>query len=92
MRILPLLIPVITFSGSLLGSMPVSAGTTYLVYGTYTQIGGAKPQISVYSAPNLQIIPMESVEQCEAAATQIHKDIYKPVWGFDGRWTCIEGK
>ena len=69
------------------------AGTTWLVLGTYKQPdGGDKPRVAQESSPTLSAIPMESVEQCEEAGRQITEKIYKPVWFFDGRWTCVQGK
>lgn len=68
------------------------AATTYLVLGTYRELGGSKPQVNLHGSPSVQVIPMESVEQCEAAGRQITEKIYKPIWFFDGRWTCVEGK
>jgi len=69
------------------------AATTYLVLGTYKQPdGGSKPRVAQYSSPTVQVIPMESIEQCETAGRQITQKLYKPIWYFDGRWTCVEGK
>ena len=80
--------------GGLFAFAPATeAATTYLVLGTYKQPdGGSKPRVAQYSSPTVQVIPMESIEQCEAAGRQITEKIYKPIWFFDGRWTCIEGK
>lgn len=81
-----------TFSGLLTQAPEAKAATTYLVLGSYHQSGDAKPKISKDTSPTLTVIPMESTEQCEAAGRQISEIIYKPVWYFDGRWTCVEGK
>ena len=71
----------------------VSASTVYLVLGTYKQTdGGSKPRIAQYSSPNVHSIPFETMEQCELAGQQIHETLYKPIWFFDGRWTCVNGK
>jgi hypothetical protein len=79
--------------GGLIAVAPAAnAATTYLVLGSYKQEGGSKPSVAVYSSPSIQVLPMESIEQCEEAGRQITKKIYKPIWYFDGRWTCVEGK
>ena len=73
--------------------VPVAkAATTYLVVGTYRQMEGSKPMVNLNGSPSLQVIPMESLEQCEEAGRQITEKIYKPIWFFDSRWTCVEGK
>ena len=93
MRILSSLTAAIAIGASLIAATPAKAATTYLVLGTYKQPHmGSKPQVAKHSSPSVQIIPMESLEQCEAAGNQIAEDIYKPIWQFDGRWTCVEGK
>ena len=70
-----------------------SAATVYLVLGTYRQTNnGSKPVIADYSSPTVHSIPFETMEQCEAAGQQIHDSLYKPIWFFDGRWTCVNGK
>lgn len=69
------------------------SATTYLVLGSYKQPdGGSKPRVAQYSSPSVQVLPMESIEQCETAGRQIAEKIYKPIWFFDGRWACVEGK
>ncbi len=80
--------------GGLFAIAPAAdAATTYLVLGSYKQPdGGSKPRVAHYSSPSVQIIPMESIEKCEAAGRQITEKVYKPIWFFDGRWTYVEGK
>ncbi|QNJ06531.1 putative gRAM domain [Synechococcus sp. MEDNS5] len=93
MKTTPLLLALASAIGGLVAMAPAAnAATTYLVLGTYQQAGGGKPKVAQYSSPSLQILPMESIEQCEAAGRQITAKIYKPIWDFDGRWTCVEGK
>ena len=71
----------------------VSASTAYLVLGSYKQPNGTgKPQIAPYSSPSISSIPFETMEQCEQAGQQINEIIFKPIWYFDGRWTCVNGK
>mgnify|MGYP001314078024 CR=1 FL=1 len=79
--------------GGLFAVAPAAeAATTYLVLGTYRELGGSKPTVNLHGSPSIQVIPMESIEQCETAGRQITEKIYKPIWFFDGRWTCVEGK
>ena len=92
-NLLTTLTAVMAIGGSLIAAEPAQAETTYLVLGTYKQPhSGSKPQVAKSSSPSIQIIPMISMEQCEAAGKQITEDLYKPIWQFDGRWTCVEGK
>jgi hypothetical protein len=94
MKTTPLLLAFASAMGGLIAMVPAAnAATTYLVLGSYKQPdGGSKPRVAQYSSPSVQILPMESVEQCEAAGRRITNKIYKPIWYFDGRWTCVEGK
>ena len=94
MKILSSLTAAIAIGASLMmAAPPAKAETTYLVLSTYKQRKlTSKPQVDISTSPSIQIIPMESVEQCEAAGIQITEDLYKPIWQFDGRWTCVEGK
>ena len=88
-----LLATVSTLGGFFVLAPAAEAATTYLVLGTYKQLEiRSKPQVSPYSSPSVQILPMDSIEQCEAAAQQISAKIYKPIQFFDGAWTCVEGK
>ena len=61
----------------------------WLVIGTYRQGPGGRPAVSGITSPSLHSIPMEDIETCEAAGNKISKEIYKPVWQFDNKWTCI---
>lgn len=83
----------IAIGGSLIGAAPANAESYYLVLGTYKQPDSSgKPRVAQYSSPSIQVIPMVSLEQCEIAGQQLTEEIYKPIWYFDGRWTCVEGK
>ncbi len=78
-------------AGSL--SIPLAAEESYwLVIGSYRQGPGGRPEVSGITSPTIYSIPMETMQQCEAAGEKITKEIYKPVWQFDNRWTCIEGR
>ena len=63
----------------------------WLVIGTYRQGPGGRPEVSGITSPSLHTIPMKDIETCKKAGQQISKDIYKPVWQFDNKWTCIYG-
>ena len=72
---------------------PAKADSYYLILGSYKQSDGSgKPRVATSSSPSVTVIPMTSLEQCELAGEQVKKDIYEPIWFFDGRWTCVEGK
>ena len=78
------------FAGS--ASLPLLAGGNYwLVLGSYRQGPGGRPEGSGITSPSILAIPMQTLEQCEAAGNKITEEIYKPVWQFDNRWTCVEG-
>ena len=66
--------------GSFMSAAPAKAETTYLVLGTHKQPHSAsKPQVAKSSSPSIQIIPIISMEQCEAAGNQITEYLYKPI-------------
>ncbi len=73
-------------------SVPLAANAGYwLVIGSYRQGPGGRPEVSGITSPSVFAIPMESMNQCKEAGEKITKDIYKPVWQFDNRWTCVSG-
>ena len=45
--------------------------------------------VSGITSPSLQSIPMRDLETCKKAGEEITKEIYKPVWQFDSKWTCV---
>jgi len=45
--------------------------------------------VSGITSPSLHSIPMEDLDTCKKAGEKITKDIYKPVWQFDSKWTCV---
>lgn len=72
---------------------PLLAGEGYwLVIGSYRQGPGGRPEVSGITSPSVYAIPMETLEQCEVAGQKITNEIYRPVWQFDSRWTCVTGK
>ena len=63
-----------------------------LVIGSYRQGPGGKPQVSGITSPSLIAIPIGTEKMCIEAGKKIENDIYKPVWQFDSKWTCIKNE
>ena len=61
----------------------------WLIIGTYRQGPGSKPEVSGITSPSLHSIPMKDLDTCNKAGEQITNEIYKPVWQFDSKWTCV---
>ena len=61
----------------------------WLVIGTYRQGPGGRPEVSGITSPSLQAIPMNDLDTCKKAGNKITNEIYKPVWQFDHKWTCV---
>ena len=61
----------------------------WLIIGTYRQGPGGRPEVSGITSPSLHSIPMKDLETCNKAGKKITDEIYKPVWQFDSRWTCV---
>ena len=61
----------------------------WLVIGTYRQGPGGRPEVSGITSPSLYSIPMKDLETCNEAGEKITNEIYKPVWQFDSKWTCV---
>ena len=61
----------------------------FLVIGTYRQGPGGRPEVSGITSPSLHAIPMQDLNTCNKAGEKITSEIYKPVWQFDSRWTCV---
>ena len=64
----------------------------WLVIGSYRQGPGRKPHVSGITSPSLLAIPIGTKELCMEAGEKIENDIYKPVWQFDSKWTCIKNQ
>ncbi len=62
----------------------------FLVIGSYRQGPGPRPEVSGITSPTLHSIPMETLSLCNEAGEVITDAIYKKVWQFDHRWTCID--
>ena len=61
----------------------------WLIIGTYRQGPGGRPEVSGITSPSLHSIPMKDFETCNRAGNKITNEIYKPVWQFDSKWTCV---
>jgi len=61
----------------------------WLVIGTYRQGPGSRPEVSGITSPSLHSIPMKDLNTCIKAGEKVTKEIFKPVWQFDSKWTCI---
>ena len=61
----------------------------WLIIGTYRQGPGGRPEVSGITSPSLHSIPMQDLETCQKAGNIIADEIYKPVWQFDSKWTCV---
>ena len=71
-------------------SLPFNANAEYwLVIGSYRQGPGSKPHVSGITSPSLFALPTQTLKQCQEAGLKINNEIYKPVWQFDNKWTCI---
>ena len=67
-----------------------SAKADYLlIIGTYRQGPGRRPEVSGITSPSLHSIPMKDLDTCNNAGEKITNEIYKPVWQFDSKWTCV---
>ena len=81
------LIPLFLFS-SILFSDSIKANY-WLIIGTYRQGPGGRPEVSGITSPSLHSIPMKDLDTCNLAGNKITNEIYKPVWQFDSKWTCV---
>ena len=61
----------------------------WLIIGTYRQGPGGRPEVSGITSPSLHSIPMKDLDTCKKAGVEITNKIYKPVWQFDSKWTCV---
>ena len=86
-RIILSLIMVIT---SLLAIQAKAKADYWLVIGSYRQGPGRKAQVSGITSPSLFAIQFGTEKMCMEAGKKIEKEIYKPVWQFDGKWTCVK--
>ena len=77
------------FIFSLFFSDAVKANNYWLIIGTYRQGPGGRPEVSGITSPTIHSIPMRDLETCNRAGEKITNEIYKPVWQFDSKWTCV---
>ena len=77
------------FISSLLFSSESVRANYWLIIGTYRQGPGGRPEVSGITSPSLYSVPMKDLETCNKAGEKITNEIYKPVWQFDSRWTCV---
>ena len=63
----------------------------WLVIGTYRQGPGGRPVVSGITSPSLHSIPMKDLDTCNKAGDEITSKIFRPVWQFDSKWTCVLG-
>ena len=70
-------------------SNSLRANNYWLVIGTYRQGSEGRPQVSGIRSPSLHSIPMKDLDTCNKAGEKITNEIYKPVWQFDSKWTCV---
>ena len=61
----------------------------WLIIGTYRQGPGGRPEVSGITSPSLHSLPMRDLDTCNKAGEKIANEIYKPVWQFDSKWTCV---
>ena len=63
----------------------------WLIIETYKQGQGpgGRPEVSGITSPSLHSIPMKDLDTCNEAGEKITNEIYKPVWQFDSKWTCV---
>ena len=77
------------FLGSQLFLSNSAKANYWLIIGTYRQGPGGRPEVSGITSPSLYSIPMRDLDTCNRAGEKISIEIYKPVWQFDSKWTCV---
>ncbi len=87
-----LIFSVILVLTALIGFQEKAKADYWLVIGSYRQGPGGKPQVSGITSPSLFAIPIGTKKMCMEAGKKIEDDIYKPVWQFDSKWTCIKNE
>ena len=61
----------------------------FLIIGTYRQGPGRRPEVSGITSPSLHSIKMKDLDTCNKAGEKITNELYKQVWQFDSKWTCV---
>ncbi len=80
---------ILLFLNSLLFFSDYVKADYWLIIGTYRQGPGRRPEVSGITSPSLHSIPMKDLDTCNSAGEKITNEIYKPVWQFDSKWTCV---
>ena len=75
---------------AVLSFQPEAIAKYWLVIGSYRQGPGTRPEVSGITSPSLHSIPMETLSLCNEAGEEITNAIYKKVWQFDHKWTCVD--
>ena len=88
--ILRLIVKCLFILVALTSASPIKANY-WLVIGTYRQGPSGRPEVSGITSPSLYSLPMKDLKTCLIAGEKITTEIYKPVWQFDSKWTCIYG-
>ena len=84
-----ILLPILFSTAAITFGTEKAKAEYWLVIGSYRQGPGRRPVVSGITSPSLYAIPMRTLKECKAAGEKISEDIYKPVWQFDNRWTCV---
>ena len=87
---LKIIFKILCIFGILNIASPIKANY-WLVIGTYRQGPSGRPEVSGITSPSLYALPMKDLETCLKAGEKITNEIYKPVWQFDSKWSCIYG-
>ena len=80
---------VLLFFISLFFSSNYAKANYWLIIGTYRQGPGGRPEVSGITSPSLHSIPMKDLDTCNRPGEKITNEIYKLVWQFDSKWTCV---
>ena len=56
---------------------------------TYRQGPVGRLEVCGITSPSLHSIPMKDLDTCKKEGKKIMNEIYKTVWQFDSKWTCV---
>ena len=82
-------ISILFFLITILLNSDYASANYWLIIGTYRQGPGGRPEVSGITSPSLYSVQMKDLETCMKAGQKISEEIYKPVWQFDSKWTCV---
>ena len=57
--------------------------------GTFRQELWVMPEISGIKSSILHSIQIKDLDTCDKSEEKITNEIYKPVWQFGSRWSCV---